>query len=67
MSAKTQHDCWTVLARVMLHTGHDLPAITKNDLFAFRSAQLLRPVIWGWMRRSAPDHQLPRWLTCGPR
>ena len=39
MSAKTQHDCWTVLARVMLHTGHDLPAITKNDLFAFRSAQ----------------------------
>ena len=43
MSAKTQHDCWTVLARVMLHTGHDPPAITKNDLFAFRSAQLLQP------------------------
>ena len=26
----------------MLHTGHDLPAITKNDLFRFRSAQLLQ-------------------------
>ena len=40
MSAKTQHDCWTVLARVMLHTGHDLPAITKNDLFAIRAMRL---------------------------
>ncbi len=34
---KTQHDCWTVLARVMLY-NHDLPAITKDSLFAFRSA-----------------------------
>ena len=58
MSAKTQHDCWTVLARVMLHTGHDLPAITKNDLFAFRSAQLLQLGV-----RAAGCHQVWELLT----
>ncbi|GAA5172035.1 tyrosine-type recombinase/integrase [Pseudonocardia eucalypti] len=42
MSPRLQRDAWSVLAKMMLHTGRDLAQLEQEDLFAFRSAQLIQ-------------------------
>lgn len=42
MSQRLRKDAWAALAKIMLHTGHDLAQVTAEDLFGFRSAQLMQ-------------------------
>jgi hypothetical protein len=36
-SERAQRNAWTMLARMLLHTGKDLPALTAEDLFELRA------------------------------
>lgn len=37
MSDRRQRDAWAVVAKLMLHTGKDLPDLTAEDIFAHRA------------------------------
>jgi hypothetical protein len=37
LSARRQRDAWAVIARLMLHTGKDLPDLAVEDIFALRA------------------------------
>ncbi len=37
MSDRRQRDAWAVIAKLMLHTGKDLPDLTAEDIFAHRA------------------------------
>jgi len=37
ISKRKQRDAWTVLARIMLHTGKDLPDVSAEDIFELRA------------------------------
>lgn len=37
MSGRKRRDVWSILGKIMLHTGKDLPALTAEDVFELRA------------------------------